>query len=114
LAEAPQGLVVPAVGLLLRWCLLQGEPIPLKATPVSLEFDRSRDGFVYRAAASYAFYGNGREEYNDVTTGLVEPILASSDFDRWHDRVCMFVARNLTRAEWRLYVPSRAYRRTCR
>ena len=83
------------------------------SSAATLQFDETRDGFVYQAATAYAFYENGREEYTDVTSRLVEPILTGSDFERWRDRVCTFVARNLTPAEWRLYVPARTYRRTC-
>jgi WD40 repeat protein len=95
-----------------RWAPV-GAPIDLNATPVTLHFDGTRDGFVYQTATGYALYENGREEHTEVTSRLVEPILTSSDFERWRDRVCTFVARNLTLAEWRLYVPARAYRRTC-
>ncbi len=95
-----------------RWAPV-GEPIDLNGTPLTLQFDDTRDGFVYQAATAYAFYENGREEYTGVTSRLVEPIRTGSEFERWRDRVCTFVAQNLTPAGWRLYVPARTYRRTC-
>ena len=36
------------------------------------------------------------------------------DPDEWRTTACAAAGRNMTRAEWRLYLPGEAYRRTCR
>jgi hypothetical protein len=80
-----------------------GERSPPPATTCSggaderLSFDR-QERFVYR---------------DDAGGVAIDPLLASSDLERWRRRICNLVDRNLSRQEWRRYVPDRPYRQTC-
>ena len=43
----------------------------------------------------------------------VNPLLWNADPADWVRTACTIAGRNLTRAEWRQYLPSRPYRSTC-
>ena len=50
-----------------------------------------------------------------LLTGTGNGTTAIWDLDtrHWEDRACRIAGRNLTRAEWREYLPDQPYRRTC-
>lgn len=83
-----------------RWAPI-GEPIPVCCSGGSderLSFEPQGETFVYR---------------DDAGGVALDPILVSSDLERWRRRICALVDRSLTEQEWQRYVPDRAYRETC-
>ena len=83
-----------------RWAPI-GEPIPVCCSGGAderLSFDTRNKTFIYR------------DEAGGVA---IDPLLVSSDLERWRRRICALVGRNLTGQEWRRYLPDRPYRETC-
>jgi hypothetical protein len=83
-----------------RWAPI-GERVPVCCSGGAderLSFDQRNGSFVYRDDAG----GVG-----------LDPLLVSSDLERWRRRICDLVDRNLTGLEWRRYLPDRSYRQTC-
>jgi hypothetical protein len=78
-----------------------GEPVPVCCSGGAderLSFDTRNKTFIYR------------DEAGGVA---IDPLLVSSDLERWRRRICALVGRNLTGQEWRRYLPDRPYRETC-
>ncbi|MDX6324969.1 MAG: hypothetical protein QOK15_1323 [Nocardioidaceae bacterium] len=69
-------------------------PLPADAGPVSIAYREDSSGLVIAAA-------DGRTWTTDTRT------------DTWTERACAIAGRNLTRAEWAQFFPSRAYHATC-
>jgi WD40 repeat protein/class 3 adenylate cyclase len=64
---------------------------------------------------SVAFAGNGGLLASAGADGriLLWNVMLWADEDALRSRVCDLVGRNLTRSEWRRYVPGKSYRHTC-
>jgi hypothetical protein len=80
------------------WALPSGEPI---GSPIP--------------GAAFGGWGTFFPDGNEVVavfssgTGVVWNVDPAS----WSARACQIANRNLTRAEWRAYLPNRPYRKTC-
>jgi WD40 repeat protein len=79
-----------------------GTPFPTGAAQVG-QVGKSLDG---------AIAVNGTGTMFAETTN-VDPLLWQVDPHTWLKTACKIVGRNLTGAEWRHYLPHRAYQRTC-
>ncbi len=75
-----------------------------------LDYAPARKSFVALTAETQ---GCCPDEYTDLTRQVIDPLLVSSDYEQWRERVCALVGRSLSRNEWRVHVPSRPFRRTC-
>ena len=80
------------------WALPAGEPI---GTPLSGGTTGGWGTFFPNGKELVAVFGSG--------TG----VLWNVDPTRWNTEACRIAHRNLTRAEWRAYLPDRPYAKTC-
>lgn len=70
-------------------------PLPADSDAISIAYLEDSSGLVIAAS-------NGRTWTADTRTGT------------WTDRACRIAGRNLTRAEWDRFFPTRPYEITCR
>lgn len=85
-------------GSIRLWSLPSGEPI---GAPLSVP---GTDGWG-------TFFPNGKQIVAVFGTGA--GVVWNVDPARWSAEACRIADRNLTRAEWRAYLPNRPYAKTC-
>jgi len=68
------------------------------------------------ALRDVSFNADGQKLATIDETGAIslwDPVLWSEDRDSVSDRLCAIASRNLTRSEWRQFLPGKDYRSTC-
>ena len=59
------------------------------------------------------FAGSGPNESIVIVNGVGSVYVYPATVAQWEQAACAVAGRNLTRAEWRQYVPDRPYQKTC-